>query len=206
MNDEKHTWQTIRKLLFINIPKEQNIFRINSMEITDSKEIANVFNNFFSNVSQNVISGKLLNVQERRIFNDFYFEEIAETQVEKYVNNLKTDCSQGLDHISSKFIKTHNETIVPVLTKLINNVTVRSANEMNDLNIAKVVPIFKNSEPDDIVNYRPISILPVLSKVFERNIHDQLFNERLVKKSFCKQSICLSTEVWYYISMYKPNF
>lgn len=109
-------------------------------------------------------------------FDDFYFVEITEIQVANYINNLKNNCSQGLDQISTKLIKTHKETIIPILTKLINNVTF-SAIFPNELKIAKVIPIYKSKDSTNVANYRPISVLPVLSKNFERNIHDQLFNE-----------------------------
>lgn len=60
----------------------------------------------------------VLNVQNRHIFNKFNFTEITETQVLKYVNNLKNVCAQCVDGISTKFIKTHKTIIIPTLTKL----------------------------------------------------------------------------------------
>lgn len=178
MNNAKHTWQTIGKLLYNNAPKVHIISKIkhNLIETTDSNEIATIFNNFFCNVNQNASTTSELNVRTRHIFNEFNFAEITETQVLKYVNNLKEDCAQGVDGISTKFIKAHKTIIIPTLTRLINNVTF-SANFPNELKTAKVIPIFKSSDSSNIANYRPISILPVLSKVFERNIYDQLINE-----------------------------
>ena len=44
------------------------------------------------------------------------------------------------------------------------------------LKIAKVSPIFKNSEKDLLTNYRPISVLPCFSKILERIMYDRLYN------------------------------
>ena len=43
------------------------------------------------------------------------------------------------------------------------------------LKIAKVSPIFKNSEKDLLTNYRPISVLPCFSKILERIMYDRLY-------------------------------
>ena len=41
---------------------------------------------------------------------------------------------------------------------------------------AKVTPIFKSGDPTDVTNYRPISVLPILSKIAERHVHNALYN------------------------------
>ena len=38
-----------------------------------------------------------------------------------------------------------------------------------------VVPIYKSGSPNDLGNYRPISVLPILSKILERHIHNYLY-------------------------------
>ena len=43
------------------------------------------------------------------------------------------------------------------------------------LKLAKIIPLFKKGDPTIFSNYRPISLLPVISKVFERILHDQIF-------------------------------
>ena len=41
--------------------------------------------------------------------------------------------------------------------------------------MARVTPVFKKGEKSDLNNYRPISVIPVVSKVFEKNVYDQLY-------------------------------
>ena len=42
--------------------------------------------------------------------------------------------------------------------------------------VAKVTPIYKDGDKSDVSNYRPISVLPILSKILERVVHDQLYD------------------------------
>ena len=44
------------------------------------------------------------------------------------------------------------------------------------MKLSKVIPLFKQGERSDLKNYRPISIVPVVAKVFERIIYDQLYS------------------------------
>ena len=57
----------------------------------------------------------------------------------------------------------------------------------NSLKIAKVIPIFKKENSKLITNYRPISVLPVISKIFEYVIHEQLSEYLIANDLFCPQ-------------------
>ena len=57
----------------------------------------------------------------------------------------------------------------------------------NSLKIAKVTPIFKKENNKLITNYRPISVLPVISKIFETIIHEQLSEYFISNNLFCPQ-------------------
>ena len=46
----------------------------------------------------------------------------------------------------------------------------------DELKIARVVPLFKGGDKNEIINYRPISLLPVISKIFEKLIHKRLIS------------------------------
>ena len=54
---------------------------------------------------------------------------------------------------------------------------------------AKVTPLFKGGDPENVNNYRPISVLPVLTKVIERHVHDSLYSYLCVNNLiYSKQS------------------
>ena len=60
-----------------------------------------------------------------------------------------------------------------VLTKLINN-TILNSNFPDKLKVVDLSPIFKKDEPQKSKNYRPVSVLPAVSKVFKRLLHKQM--------------------------------
>ena len=70
---------------------------------------------------------------------------------------------------------------------LIINQTLTTGIFPDKLKIAKVVPIFKKDSKKEFQNYRPISVLPVISKIFESIIHDQLNEYFINNKLFCAQ-------------------
>ena len=109
----------------------------------------------------------------------FYFQNIDEETVRKTIQNLPSKHSCGLDGISSKFIKIIEPAIIKPLTLLINQV-LNTGIFTDELKIAKVIPLFKKDDPKLLKNYRPISLLPTISKVIEKIIFTQLstyFNE-----------------------------
>ena len=73
------------------------------------------------------------------------------------------------------FIKRNVNLFVSPLTKLINS-SFSTGEFPNLLKTARVVPIFKGGDVDDIKNYRPISVLPAFSKVFERALYNRMVN------------------------------
>ena len=95
-------------------------------------------------------------------------EEIADI-----VSNLKNSSSSGYDNIPIKLIKYCNNELAPVIAH-INNQSLIDRIFPTSLKIARVVPIFKNGNASTVSNYRPISILSVFSKVFEKIVHTRL--------------------------------
>ena len=63
----------------------------------------------------------------------------------------------------------------PILASIINN-SFYSGKFPNSLKLAKVIPIFKAGDRQNVSNYRPISILPLLSKIFEKIVFTQILN------------------------------
>ena len=80
----------------------------------------------------------------------------------------------GNDGISAKLLKIAAPGIIPSLTKLLNH-CLQTKTFPNVWKVAKVTPVFKgNGSKDDKNNYRPISVLPVLSKIMEKRICNNL--------------------------------
>ena len=95
--------------------------------------------------------------------------------IEEVLKNLKTKKSSGQDGISSTLLKSFDGQITNVLTLIINQ-SLSTGIFPNKLKIAKVVPVFKKDDPHQPGNYRPISLLPAISKIFEKVVYKQVYN------------------------------
>ena len=84
------------------------------------------------------------------------------------IKNMKAS-SPGADSISPKIIKDTASLILKPLTHAIN-LSLIMGYFPEQLKLAKVIPIFKGGDPDLLSNYRPVSVLPAFSKLYEENI------------------------------------
>ena len=96
-------------------------------------------------------------------------------EVNKIVRSLRNDCSSGHDNIPVKFLKPVHDYITSPLVHIIN--TCIHTKTFPDLwKLARVCPIPKIANPTIVKDFRPVSILPILSKVFERVILNRILN------------------------------
>ena len=91
----------------------------------------------------------------------------------KLINNINSKNSSGVDELSTIIMKLVKSDLLKPLTTLINQ-SLHTGIFSDKLKIAKVIPLFKKGDSTLIENYRPISLLPVISKIFERVIFNQM--------------------------------
>ena len=96
-------------------------------------------------------------------------------EVLKIIKNLKNSKSSGLDNVDTYIIKLVAEDIVPAVTHIVN-LSLRKSIFPKSWKIAKIVPLLKKGDTLDPKNYRPVALLPVLSKILERVVFLQLTN------------------------------
>ena len=94
--------------------------------------------------------------------------------------------SKGYNGISTEHLKLINKDISKCLTLIINQF-LNPGIFSDKLRIAKVTPIFKKGDKQIITNYKPISVLPVISKIFETVIHEQLSEYFVTNNLFSPQ-------------------
>ena len=80
----------------------------------------------------------------------------------------------GLDCLSAKILKTSADSVAPSLLKVVN-ISLLQSRFPKSLTIAKINLIHKGSQKSDPSNYRPISVLPILSEVIEKHVTNHLF-------------------------------
>ena len=174
-----------------------DVFLIDNVMTTDPTIIANKFNTFFADIglrlSESVnnthnalFTGYLLNPS----MYDFTFELITEETTMKILNNLKQKPSCGYDGISTKLLKTCKLEICKSVTLIINQ-TLSTGIFPDSLKVAKVIPLYKKCDKALFDNYRPISILPSISKIFERIIFNQINDHFTILTTNLATCVCV---------------
>ena len=182
--DMKRTWQVISETLNRNKRKHDmpSLFTHEGRDLVDSTEIANAFNTYFANIGKNLSS----QIDQNNVIADYKqyltsptretlkFECITKDYTIKAIDNLENKNSSGHDGISNTLLKTIKNDISQSLTIIINQMLTTGIFP-DAFKLSKVIPLFKKGDSSLLVNYRPISLLPTISKVFERVIHDQMY-------------------------------
>ena len=162
--------------------KQQIANAFNSYFEMERQQIANASNSYFVNVGPNLAEQiKIPKHPNHKVYlrekytNTFHFTKVDELEVNSIIDHLSPKTSYGFDGISTILLKQCKKAIIKPLQISINQA--RTTGMFPDkLKIAKVQPIYKNEDQMRIKNYRPISLLPPISKVFEKIIFNQLYS------------------------------
>ena len=115
----------------------------------------------------NFLWGKPVNSRETTSPEHFVFSSVSDDEVFRELRNLKRNKSTGLDNLAPGMLK-DTATIITKPLAYIINLSLQSGSVPLEWKAAKVIPLFKGGSMVELDNYRPISILPVLSKILER--------------------------------------
>ena len=107
--------------------------------------------------------------------NLFEFQSITQGDVNRIIKNLPSNKAPGCDKVNAKILKHSLPVIVPIVASLINN-SFSSNSFPHSWKKAEVVPIPKSGESEEPANTRPISLLPILSKVCESSFTVRQFS------------------------------
>ena len=105
--------------------------------------------------------------------NAFKLQPTSYSDVRKALNTIRSDCSTGHDSIPINLLKPVSEFIISPLTFIINKF-VSSGTFREYWKVARISPVPKVDNPSSPSDFRPISVLPVLSNVYERVVLQQL--------------------------------
>lgn len=182
-NKIKTTWDLVKMEAGKQPNSISNIKLFHQNEyITDPTVICNIFNDFFVSavkklvipqITEYSVNYSLLNVSQATT--KFQFEMVTENEIGKIVSSFDNKYSTGNDDIPITIIKSSLPFIIIPLTHIINNSLI-SGIFPDRFKIARVVPIFKKGSLDNVECYRPISLLPVFSKILEKVVFNQFFN------------------------------
>ena len=106
----------------------------------------------------------------------FSTRAVTPEEVDKVIRNLKNSKASGLDNLDTYILKITRKKIVPSVCHIVN-LSIQANKFPNKWKIAKVIPLYKGQGSSlDPKNYRPVAILPILSKVMERLMFQQIVN------------------------------
>ena len=99
-----------------------------------------------------------------------YVHKILNKEIINHINQLDSKKSAGHDGFTAKFLKVSSPIIVDSLTEIFNN-SISTGKYPDEMKIAKCIPIYKKGKRNDPSNYRPISILSTINKIFEKILY-----------------------------------
>ena len=170
------TYWSILKTFLNNkkIPCIPPLFHENKF-ITNFKEKAELFNTFFANQCTLLNNSSVLPNNLAKLTNkSLDTVNFSTDDISKIINNLDPNKAHGHDMLSIRMIKLCGNSICKPLSIIFND-CLKEGKFPSDWKKAHVVPVHKKGDKQCLKNYRPISLLPICSKIFERLIYNELF-------------------------------
>ena len=198
-------WQRVKPLFSEkNMLKQSIRLKENGKMISDKKEVAEILNNYFMDSVENLEVQRylptnsilvdenlddidkivkqfqnhpsILKIKENvKVDKTFKFEDTNVDKMFKKINSLdaKKACMKG--DIPAKLLLGTNDIISPQLSKIYNNAK-NIEKYPSCLKTADVTPLPKDKEKDNKKKYRPVSLTPTISKIFEKDMYEQIYN------------------------------
>nr|XP_047132472.1 uncharacterized protein LOC124811199 [Hydra vulgaris] len=186
-NNSKRTWEIIKEIS----GKQKDcsgflpqVIKVDNRIIYEQKEIACEFNHFFVKIGPE-LANKIPKTQA--IFSDFLVpmtdcitsgelsSKLSFEEFEIAFKTLKKNKATGADDINCNIILNCFEQLKDILFKVFS-ASINQGIFPEQLKIAKITPIFKEGDRAIISNYRPISILPIFSKILERIMYNRVYD------------------------------
>ena len=182
----KKLWQHLKELGIKNKKgaEKEIVLNIDGMLCHDKSKIVNEFNRYFTEVAAGLadklpictdtfstISNSFCELYKNKgvTENSFKLSPVTEKFVLEELFKLNARKSTGLDAISARFLKDGARQLSGPLAYIIN-LSITTSTFPDDMKIARVRPLFKKKDKTDVCNYRPISILSVVSKILEKAV------------------------------------
>lgn len=178
-NKVKTMWNIVKERTNKKTKKEkQNIILQTPNQVSEPKQVANIFNNFFASIGENTTQTPDCIQRETSVINPtentMFLTPVDGYEVNQMLKNLKNKNSHGIDELPPTLFRQCADELTLPFYKLINQ-SFEEGTFPNKLKKALIKPIHKKNAKSDPSNYRPISLLPTASKVFERAMCDRVY-------------------------------
>ena len=148
------------------------------MITTDNELISNKFNDFFINIGPTLaksiphVNKSPLSYLGNRLTESIYLAPVSENEIGQLIKSLK-DTAAGFDDLNAMCLKTSSQFLVKPLTHICNS-SLSQGIFPEQLKIANVIPLYKSDDSILFNNYRPVSVLCVVSKIFEKIMYNRV--------------------------------
>ena len=179
-NDHKKIWKKLKEHL-PSSGNEQNITKMKNSagEITEScTEIADILNEHFATIGP-ILASKIPKTNQENLFPNIrgdtldQIQKTSKVEVEKMIKVFPPHKSMGIESFSTKLVKDAAPAISEILAHIINS-CIETSDIPSEWKTARITPLYKDGKKDDPNNYRPISVLPFISKILEKVIYKDL--------------------------------
>ena len=172
---QKSYWKILNK--FLNKCKIPNIppILVDDKYITNCKDKSSLFNDFFSSQCTPIVNNSVIPDIRFHTISRFSSFQISLTEINAIITGLNVKKAHGSDLIPAKMLKLCGEHLCAPLKIIFENI-LETGIFPDQWKEANVTPVHKTNDKQIISNYRPISLLPILAKVFERIIFKNLSN------------------------------
>ena len=177
----KKTWKIINEVSSKHLSKTKKISEIRTGEkvITSPIEIAEAFNNYFSTVGTNLASDIPLTEYcpeycLEPTHSIFSLKPPTVETVYKLLTKIDEKKSVGLDNIPNKILKIAADVVAHSLMAIFT-ASINTGIFPQEWKESRVSPVYKSGARNDPSNCRPISVIPVIAKIFEKIVYEQLY-------------------------------
>ena len=115
-----------------------------------------------------------MSIKKNIIPSEFNFRKVSQKEVENVISNLNIEKAIQSNDVPTKIIRLNKDIFGNFIRSDFNNNCIENGIFSDDLKQADVIPAHKKNDKCDKSNYRPVSILPNISKIYERLIYNQL--------------------------------
>jgi len=181
-------WKTVKDLLGKRSYSNAPLICGDTVQY-DMTSKANIFNEYFTSISTALdsILSKMLN--RFHMCTDLFIPPLSIEPLDVYhvLLSLNPNKSKGFDNLPNRLLKNCAQSLATPFSLLFNFILATS-HFPTAWNIASVITLHKSGSLHDVKNYRPISILPSLSKVFEKLIHKHLYSYFETNNLLCNRN------------------
>jgi len=178
----KKTWKILNNIISKNNDKSNTpeVIRTSKENLNNPVEIANAFLQHFSTIGTKLAnkittgSNSPVNYMRNRSSDSLFLHPTDQYEIGRIIDQLKNKTSSGVDGVSTKLIKTLKHEITEPLSILINKSFTEGVFP-KELKTTKIIPIYKAKNRDCLTNYRPISLLPAISKIYEKVVFKRVY-------------------------------